>query len=73
MAEELKTGLAELDEILSGSGTERREMHIFVGAAPKRAFPWDQLVKRVAERDGEPTLVGLALEMDDPPDKQNTP
>jgi len=71
MAQELKTGIAELDEILSG--TEPREMYIFVGAPPKRAFPWDQLVSRVAERDGQPTLVGLALEMDDPPDKQNTP
>jgi len=71
MAEELKTGIAELDEMLSG--TERHEMYIFVGAPPKRAVPWDQFMNSMAERDGKKTLVGLALEMDDPPDKQITP
>ena len=71
MAEELKTGIEELDAILSG--TERRELYIFVGAPPKRAVPWDQLMNSMAERNGEKTLVGLALEMDDPPDKQTTP
>lgn len=71
MTEQLPTGIDELDEMLSG--TERHEMHIFVGAPAKRTVPWDQLMNSMAERNGEKTLVGLALEMDDPPDKQITP
>jgi hypothetical protein len=66
----LSTGIAELDEILSGS--ERQDLHLFVGSPAERAPCWSQLLGRVSERDGKKTLV-VDLEMDDPPDKRITP
>jgi len=64
---QLKTGIAELDEVLSGKGP-RRDLHIFVGA-PKENLR-HRAMSEALEKGATATL---DFEMDDPPDKAITP
>ena len=67
VTKQLKTGITELDEALSGKDAPR-DLHIFVGA-PKENLR-HRAMREALEKGATATF---DFEMDDPPDKAITP